>query len=152
MTDRDAQWHLDHFMQASFLKERFAKARVLEIQGGGVPLAAPLRTQYADHLVLVGDAARHVYPITGGGIHTALRGGALAGRFLAEVIEAGRPPVASTLKAYQDRWLEQMGRTMWRLYDTKTAIFRDVDLDRRDRRLYDAMAAYFQPDSEYRKI
>jgi digeranylgeranylglycerophospholipid reductase len=69
MTDHDARWHLDHFMRNSFMAERLKNARILEVQGGGVPLAAPLRQPYADYVLLVGDAARHVNPITGGGIH-----------------------------------------------------------------------------------
>jgi len=83
MTPHDARWHLDYFMKNSFFKERFQNARILEIQGGGVPLAAPLKTQFADNLVLVGDAARHVNPITGGGIHTAVQSGQIAANFLA---------------------------------------------------------------------
>ncbi|MEM8910071.1 MAG: NAD(P)/FAD-dependent oxidoreductase, partial [Bacteroidota bacterium] len=63
-TDQNPQAHLDHFIKNSFLKKRFANSRILEIQGGGVPLAAPLKTQYHDHMVLVGDAARQVNPIT----------------------------------------------------------------------------------------
>lgn len=152
MTERNAQWHLRHFMENSFFKERFAQSRTLEIQGGGVPLAAPLRTQYADHLILVGDAARHVNPITGGGIHTALAGGKIAGNFLTELIRSGRKATAGNLKGYQDCWLEKLGHKMWKLYEEKTAIFRNGDVEERDRQLYRTMASYFHPDSEYKKI
>ena len=82
MTDKPAQWHLDKFIRQSFFRDRFANSRILEVQGGGVPLAAPLRTQYADNMILVGDAARHVNPITGGGLHTAVAGGKIAADFL----------------------------------------------------------------------
>ncbi|PHN07115.1 geranylgeranyl reductase family protein [Flavilitoribacter nigricans] len=152
MTDKNAQWHLDHFLQRSFFKERFADSRILEIQGGGVPLAAPLRTQYADHLILVGDAARHVNPITGGGIHTALSGGLIAGRFLAKFLTTGQPATAGNLKSYQDAWLEKLGDKMWQLYEEKTQIFRTNDLEERDRQLYRTMSSYFHPESEYKKI
>jgi len=152
MTERNAQWYLDQFIKDSFFRERFADARVLEIQGGGVPLAAPLRTQYADHIILVGDAARHVNPITGGGIHTALSSGVIAGAFLAELIRAGHTPTADRLRAYQDRWYEQLGAKMWKLYEEKTAIFRIRDEAERDRRLFQTMSDYFHPESEYKKI
>lgn len=152
MTDQNAQWHLDHFMKNSFFGDRFRDARVLEIQGGGVPLAAPLRTQYADHLILVGDAARHVNPITGGGIHTALSGGRIAGNYLGELLRNGSATTADQLKGYQDRWLEELGNKMWKLYDVKTDIFRNEPEERRDERLYETMAGYFSPDSEYKKI
>lgn len=154
MTERSntAQWYLDKFIQQSFFRERFADCRVLEIQGGGVPLAAPLRQQYADNLILVGDAARHVNPITGGGIHTALSGGRIAGAYLSELVASGAAARAEQLQGYQQAWLEQLGEKMWQLYDTKTDIFRESDLSVRDNRLYKTMSSYFSPDSEYKKI
>jgi len=152
MTEQNAQWHLDKFMQQSFFKERFKNSRTLEIQGGGVPLAAPLRTQYADNLILVGDAARHVNPITGGGIHTALSGGWIAGNFLADLIQKEQAPTAANLKVYQDSWLEKLGNKMWKLYDVKSDIFKRDDIAIRDQMLYETMSSYFSPDSEYKKI
>lgn len=152
MTDKNAKWHLDHFMQHSFFRERFADSRVLEIQGGGVPLAAPLRTQYADHLILVGDAARHVNPITGGGIHTALSGGMIAAKYLIELLHSGREATTANLKGYQDAWLDKLGNKMWKLYEEKTQIFRTNDIEERDRQLFQTMSSYFRPDSEYKKI
>ena len=152
MTDKNAQWHLDKFIKQSFFKERFKNSRILEIQGGGVPLASPLRTQYADNLILVGDAARHVNPITGGGIHTALSGGHIAGNFLADFLNQDKPPTAQNLEGYQNRWLEELGNKMWKLYDVKTEIFRKNDIRERDALLYQTMASYFSPHSEFKKI
>jgi digeranylgeranylglycerophospholipid reductase len=152
MTRQNAQWHLEQLMQRSFLSDRLRHARVLEIQGGGVPLAAPLRTQYADHVILVGDAARHVNPVTGGGIHTALSGGRVAGTFLCELVRSGRPSTRDQLRRYQERWLEALGNKMWQLYREKTDIFRQRDLAERNRRLYETMAGYFSPTSIYKKI
>ncbi|MCB0581484.1 MAG: hypothetical protein KDD10_19505, partial [Phaeodactylibacter sp.] len=146
------QWHLDRFIHHSFFEERFKNSRILEIQGGGVPLASPLRTQYADNLILVGDAARHVNPITGGGIHTALSGGHIAGNFLADFLNQDKPPTAQNLEGYQNRWLEELGNKMWKLYDVKTEIFRKNDIRERDALLYQTMASYFSPHSEFKKI
>lgn len=151
-TPCNAQWHLERFLRESFFRQRFADARVLEIQGGGVPLAAPLRTQYADNLILVGDAARHVNPITGGGLHTALNGGRIAAEFLAELLHAGVNPLKNNLKTYQERWLANGGNKIWQLYAEKTAIFRIKDIAERDERLYQTMSAYFSPHSPYKKI
>ncbi|MBK7035687.1 MAG: NAD(P)/FAD-dependent oxidoreductase [Bacteroidetes bacterium] len=98
LAKQNAQWYLDQFMKESFFKDRFKNARILEIQGGGVPLAAPLNIQYADNLILVGDAARHVNPITGGGIHTAMASGKIAGEFLAELIKSDKQTSKENLK------------------------------------------------------
>ncbi|MFK8101145.1 MAG: geranylgeranyl reductase family protein [Saprospiraceae bacterium] len=152
MTEQNAQWHLDHFMQNSFFKERFKNSKILEIQGGGVPLAAPLKTQYADNLILVGDAARHVNPITGGGLHTALSGGWIAGNFLGEFLASKVPATAENLKRYQDEWLVALGNKMWKLYGIKSQIFKTKDIAQRDQMLYQTMSDYFSPDSEFKKI
>ncbi len=152
MCTENAQFYLDHFIKHSFFKERFKNCRIIEIQGGGVPLAAPLKIQYADNVVLVGDAARHVNSITGGGIHTALTSGKIAGEFLAELIRSDRPATADNLKGYQDSWLKAMGNNMWKLYRVKRDIFETADVTERDARLYKTMSSYFGPDSEYKKI
>ncbi|MEL6822712.1 MAG: NAD(P)/FAD-dependent oxidoreductase [Calditrichota bacterium] len=152
MTEHDANFYLKKFIEKSFMAERFKDLRILEIQGGGVPLASPLKTQFADNMVLVGDAARHVNPITGGGIHTALRCGAIAGSFLGELLAKNIVPTASALSDYQDRWSAAMGDAMWRLYKRKREIFKQRDLELRNQMLYETLASYFSPTSEYRKI
>lgn len=152
MTDRDARWHLERFLRESFLRARFAGMRILEVRGGGVPPTAPLRRQYDDHIILVGDAARHVNPITGGGIHTALRGGILAGAFLREVLPTGEPPTADLLRGYQERWEGDFGKALRQLYTVRSALNRVPDVDRQDRELHQVFANYFRPGSPYRYI
>jgi len=152
MCTDNAQVYLDKFLKTSFFKERFKNCRILEIQGGGVPLAAPLKTQYADNIILVGDAARHVNSITGGGIHTALHGGKIAGEFLSSLIKSGLPPTKENLKGYHDNWLKALGNNMWKLYRVKRKIFDLPDTKERDRQLYQTMSNYFSPESEYKKI
>ena len=100
----------------------------------------------------MGDAARHVNPITGGGIHTALSGGLIAARFLHDFIREGAAATADHLEAYQQRWLQALGNKMWKLYKVKTEIFRTPHIPTRDAMLYQTMADYFSPDSEYKKI
>ncbi|WP_168797414.1 geranylgeranyl reductase family protein [Neolewinella litorea] len=152
MTDRPARWHLDKFITQSFFRERFADCRILEVQGGGVPLAAPLRTQYADNLILVGDAARHVNPITGGGLHTAVAGGKIAADYIIGHLADGLPLQDGALEGYQRLWLEELGDKMWKLYGIKTDIFHNMNIPERDRQLYATMADYFSPTSEFKKI
>ncbi len=152
MCTDNAQTYLDRFLKDSFFKERFKNSKILEIQGGGVPLAAPLKTQYAENLVLVGDAARHVNPITGGGLHTALASGKIAGEFIAQLITSGQPATKENLEGYHQNWLAAMGNSMWQLYHTKRQIFEMEDIAERDEALYKTMSNYFSPDSVYKKI
>ncbi len=152
MCEENAQVYLDRFIKQSFFKDRFKNCRILEIQGGGVPLAAPLKIQYADNLILAGDAARHVNAITGGGIHTAIHSGKIAGEFAAELIVSGRPCTKNNVQEYQSRWLEAMGNTMWKLYRAKKKIFDTKNITQRDAMLYETMSGYFSADSVYKKI
>lgn len=152
MCTENAHYYLDRFMKASFFKERFQNSKVLEIQGGGVPLTAPLKKPYANNLILVGDAARQVNPITGGGLHTALASGKIAGEFLVELLQRGQSPTKENLSGYHEHWLAAMGNSMWNLYDTKRRIFDIADVAQRDAALYKTMSGYFSPDSEYKKI
>jgi digeranylgeranylglycerophospholipid reductase len=152
MTQQNAQWHLKKFMEQSFFQKRFKNARILEIQGGGVPLASPLRVQFADNLILVGDAARHVNPITGGGIHTALSGGYIAASFLIDFLQEDRDASAKNMEGYQEQWLAALGNKMWKLHGIKTKIFHNQNIVERDQQLYATMSDYFSPHSEYKKI
>ena len=151
-TPHDARWHLEHFMRDSWMADRFKRGRILEVTGGGVPLAAPLQKMYADGVLLVGDAARHVNPLTGGGLHTALRGGVIAGAFLAETLSAGAPGDEAHLAGYQARWLEALGNQLLRLHDIKERLFAERDIPTQDRNLFDMLSGYFAPTSEFRKV
>lgn len=151
-TKHNAQWHLDTFIKDSFLSHRFKEARLLEVQGGGVPLAAPLKKQYADNVLLVGDAARQVNPITGGGIHTALSGARIAAEFLNRHLATGEVHSADKLSVYHDMWLDDNGHQMWKLYKVKKKIFKEKDRAVQDQKLFETMSNYFSPKSEYKKI
>ena len=152
MTDNDARWHLSRFMNESFMAPRFRRAKIVEVQGGGVPLAASLKQMVADNVILVGDAARHVNPITGGGIHMALRGGRIAGEFLAEFAPTATSFTRDALHEYENRWHAQLGHIHAELYRHKTRIFKDADLARRNHTLFEVLGNYFKPDSKYRKV
>lgn len=82
---------------------------------GVVPVALPPDPLVAHGLILVGDAARQVDPLTGGGIANAMEAGALAAQVAAQAIEAGDTS-AGRLRAYQQAWSEGTGRRMEKSY------------------------------------
>ncbi|RMH78731.1 MAG: NAD(P)/FAD-dependent oxidoreductase, partial [Calditrichaeota bacterium] len=151
LADHDARYYLEQFLHHSWMKERFRNAHILEVQGGGVPLTAPLKRPCARNLILVGDAAHQVNPITGGGIHLALQSGRLAGEFLGAFLGNGGLPTADNLAEYARRWFEQCGRTIQTLYREKRRIFRK-DGRTSDEALYRTLADYFHPHSPYKKV
>jgi digeranylgeranylglycerophospholipid reductase len=85
---------------------------------GGVPVAPPLPRLVASGLILVGDAARQVDPLTGGGIANAMMAGRLAAEVAAQAIAAGDTS-AEVLAAYEKRWMAVRGRKMARNYRLK---------------------------------
>ena len=66
-----------------------AGRRVLEKRGGVIPIGGRLRNFYADRVLLVGDAAGMVSPLTAGGIHQAYRFGKLAADAIADHLGGG---------------------------------------------------------------
>jgi menaquinone-9 beta-reductase len=78
------------------------RAGSLRIAGQG------LTTTHADHLIIVGDAAGHIDPLTGEGIHTAMMGGKCAAEALLELRENGDFSAAST-KIFEAKWMALFG-------------------------------------------
>jgi flavin-dependent dehydrogenase len=74
----------------------FRSARVLERRAGLIPVGGPVRPWTASGVLLLGDAAGQVSPLTGGGIHAALRTGRRAGQAIADhLLEGGPEPSAA---------------------------------------------------------
>jgi digeranylgeranylglycerophospholipid reductase len=85
---------------------------------GGVPVGPPLPQLVTNGLMLVGDAARQVDPLTGGGIANAMMAGRLAAEVAAQAIAAGDTS-AEVLALYEERWIARRGRKMARNYRLK---------------------------------
>jgi geranylgeranyl reductase family protein len=68
----------------------------------GIPLR-PLRRTYGDRVVVVGDAAGQVKPLTGGGIYYSLLAGELAALTLSEALSQDDLS-CRRLSQYQQRW------------------------------------------------
>ena len=75
-------------------------------RGGVIPIGGLLRNFYGDRVLLIGDAAGMVSPLTAGGIHNAYRYGRIAADAVADHLEAGGPhPGPVVRRAYpKHRW------------------------------------------------
>ena len=82
--------------------------KIIEINVGGVPVSGNIKKTYADGLMVVGDAAGHVDPITGGGIDLTTSCAKIAGLVAVEAINKGNSS-SKFLKIYEDRWKEEIG-------------------------------------------
>ena len=74
----------------------------LRLGGQGVPAS------FASHLLIIGDAAGHIDPLTGEGIHTAIQGGKLAAGVLSDMRTHGDYSTAST-RVWESRWYAEFG-------------------------------------------
>ena len=63
---------------------------------------------YSDHLLVVGDAAGMIDPMTGEGIHHAMEGAKIAAFFLDEAFDVGNFD-KEVMAEYQNRWMFAFG-------------------------------------------
>ena len=102
-----------------FVKKTFPEGKAIEYIPGGVSVCRPLPCTVADGLMIVGDAARVVDPITGGGIYNAMFTGRLATEVASGAIAAGDCSQEALLP-YDTRWrASKMGKTIERNYHVK---------------------------------
>ncbi len=102
-----------------FIEQEFPGAAILTRIAGGVPCAKTCDEIVKNNVLLVGDAAHQVNPLTGGGIITGMIGGMIAGQVAAEAI--GKNDLRH-LREYERRWHKRLG---WRhevFYNIKEAI------------------------------
>jgi len=104
--------HLTRFIEA---RPFLAQGSPVTLVAGNVPVALPPAHLVTGGLILVGDAARQVDPLTGGGIINAMTAGQLAAQVAVEAIAAGDTS-ASFLSRYEEAWHRSVGRKMQRNY------------------------------------
>ncbi len=76
----------------------WSKLRIVGRRSGRIPCGGPLRTISAPGVLLIGDAAGWVSPMTGGGIRLALHFGRRAGALIVEYLACGGPAPAAELQ------------------------------------------------------
>ena len=110
---KSAQKYLDEFME-----REYPDAAILTTMCGGVPCAKPMEKPVADGIMLVGDAAHQINPMTGGGIVAGMKGGWIAGQVAAEAIQNDDYSENSLLE-YPKRMRKDFGKNHERFYKIK---------------------------------
>ena len=109
-----AKDYLDRFVSA-----KFPSGKTIECIVGGVSVCRPLDSTVMDGLIIVGDAARVVDPMTGGGIYNAMFTGRLAAQVGAPAITDGAC-TKEALLPYDEAWRKSpMGKTIERNWHIK---------------------------------
>jgi digeranylgeranylglycerophospholipid reductase len=94
------------------------RGNVLSEIAGGVSVSPPLERTVTDGCALVGDAARMIDPLTGGGILNGCVAGRYAGEVAGEALEA-HDFSAGFLQRYERRWRERFEEHLYRNYMLK---------------------------------
>ncbi|MEE9236247.1 MAG: NAD(P)/FAD-dependent oxidoreductase [Thermoplasmata archaeon] len=124
----DAKTYLDRFIEKD---PRVRKGKPLDWVAGGVSTSPPLERTVAPGIMLVGDAARQIDPITGGGIANACRSGRIAGEVLGEAAQAGDFSLNQLMK-YEKGWRALMENRLYRNWLAKETLAKlsDETLDK----------------------
>lgn len=117
-SEMTAYEHLNRFVAS---KDNLREGSIVGIVAGGVPVAGPSQRSVEAGVVLIGDAARQVDPLTGGGIYNAMHCGVIAGRVIREAADAGDFSKDFLMK-YEDRWRAEVGQRLLKSLRVKEAL------------------------------
>jgi digeranylgeranylglycerophospholipid reductase len=125
---RNAREYLD-----DWITRRYPSGMKTGYTVGGVITHTTIKHTYTDGVLIAGDAAHMINPLSGGGIVNAMKAGRLAGRTAAAAICAGDTS-ARRLAAYHAAWMELLGDDHVKYYRLKRA------LEEMDDRFFNALA------------
>jgi digeranylgeranylglycerophospholipid reductase len=116
----DAKRYLDDLIART---PGLARGEVIEEVAGAVSVSLPLEKTAAPGVLLAGDAARLIDPLTGGGILNGCLSGKYAGEAAAEAA-ASQNVSAGPLAAYERRWRTRLEEELARHYLIKERLIR----------------------------
>jgi digeranylgeranylglycerophospholipid reductase len=106
----DAKTYLDRWIAKH---PGYAKGKTIDVVGGGVSISPPLKQTVGDGIMLVGDAARMIDPLTGGGIANGCIAGKICGEVAAEAVAAGDPS-KEFFQKYERGWRARLEEKLYR--------------------------------------
>jgi digeranylgeranylglycerophospholipid reductase len=136
--DQDAHVYLDRLLSEHAIVSKKARSAV-DLIMGGIPVGT-LRRTTADGILIVGDAAGQVKPVSYGGIYTGAHCAKIAGEVAAKAALDGDVS-ERRLGEYETRWRGEIGREL--AFGLKA---RQVYGRMTDRDICEAIAAMDDPD------
>ncbi|HWC73772.1 MAG TPA: NAD(P)/FAD-dependent oxidoreductase [Gemmatimonadales bacterium] len=113
---RNARQYLD-----DWVARRFPSGARTGYTVGGVIVHTTIKKTYGDGVLVAGDAAHMINPLSGGGINNAMKSGRLAGCTAAAAIRAGDTS-ARRLAGYHQAWMDLLGEDHLKYYRLKQAL------------------------------
>ncbi|HIH01496.1 TPA: NAD(P)/FAD-dependent oxidoreductase [Thermoplasmata archaeon] len=125
------------YLKKLLSRPEFAGAKAVAKSSGRIPIGAG-RSASSGRIVLVGDAACHAKPLSGGGVFTGLRGAELSAGVVRSFLE---DPEEHALSDYDPLWREAFGTELTRAFR-----IRKVFLTLTDRKMDQALRMFDEPD------
>ncbi|HEY3220878.1 MAG TPA: NAD(P)/FAD-dependent oxidoreductase [Gemmatimonadales bacterium] len=113
---RTARQYLD-----DWVARRFPTGVCTGYTVGGVIVHTTIKKTYGDGVLVAGDAAHMINPLSGGGITNAMKAGRLAGRAAAAAVRANDTS-ERRLASYHRAWMELLGEDHLKYYRIKQAL------------------------------
>ena len=110
-----------------FIDSKYQNYKVESITVGGIPLSKPIKQMVTDGVMLIGDAARTVNPLSGGGIILGMKSAVKAANVAVRVVKNGLETSKINLFEYQKRWMNNEGKQINRIYRIKKAVYKLTD-------------------------
>jgi len=114
----DIKGYLDRWIEQD---PRMAHAQPLDMVTGGVSTAPPIKKSVGNGMALVGDAARMIDPITGGGIGNGMLAGMMLGKVLSKCNETGDFGEAALME-YERGWRAKLEENLYRNWLAKNKL------------------------------
>ena len=111
----DVKKYLDRYIQND---PRLRKGKPLELVSGAVSICAPIDKAIGSGILLVGDAARQIDPITGGGISNSCKAAKVAGEVLAKATKE-KDFGERSLQRYEKGWRDLLENHLYRNWMAK---------------------------------
>ncbi len=133
----DAQHTPSHYLRRFLSRPEYAGAERVSTASGMIPIG-PGKSAVKDRILLVGDAACHAKPLSGGGVYTGVRGAELCAQSVTEFLKSGDE---DALAEYDSLWKEDFGKELTRAFR-----IRKVFVNLSDKKLDSALRLFADPD------
>ncbi|CAD5243827.1 geranylgeranyl reductase family protein [Thermococcus camini] len=119
-----AKYYLDKWLRENEIPAK----KILEVNVGVVPVGGFVKELAKDNVVVVGDAARQVNPMHGGGMAEAMEAGTIASKWIVKALEEEN---LGLLRNYTTEWWETDGKRLEKVLKVRkvTEKLSDEDLD-----------------------
>ncbi len=107
-----AKEYLDAFVKR--FSDELGKAQIIDYRGAPVPIGGLIGELVRDRVVLIGDAAGTVIPLTGAGIHSSIAAGLAAGKIAAEAAldgDVSRERLSEFYTLYKP-WIDRIKKSL----------------------------------------